>query len=811
MKSLYCIYLAVTCTVFFTLYSCVKEDSAFFEKQNSETDAPVFAVAGQVRIKTDERLALQLESMADEKGIVHSTGVKSSDEILCGIGFKSMRRTFPPAGKFEARTRAEGLHRWYDITFDPDTRLTKAETDLSSIEGIETVELRPEMIAPEQNFIPINIATKSYGDARIFNDPYLARQWNYYNDGSYSGEAGCDINVLPVWENGFTGDPDVIVAVVDGGIDYEHEDLKDNIWINEAEMNGLPGVDDDGNGYIDDIYGYDFVLDKELIKDDHGTHVAGTIAAVNNNGTGVCGIAGGDYAKGIKGVKVMSCQTFINKIGGDGARAIKYGADNGAVISQNSWSYGPTTVIPESDIEAIDYFIKYAGVDEHGNQTGPMKGGIVIFAAGNDGAPLGSPASYEPVVAVSALAADYERAYYSNYGTWCDIAAPGGDEYVDHMVLSTITGNRYGENQGTSMACPHVSGAAALIISIYGGTGFTNDDLKKILLENTNRAIYENGHNINYHNRLGSGMLDVARSFASLSKEAPQAVSDFKIKNTGMTEIGLTWKVPEDKDDGQPAFFNLYLSTSKFDSKTLDRDNIPENISVIRIDNELAAGETMAYTLSGLKDNTIYYIGIDANDLAMNRSDISNILECSTDLNYPPYEVKQLPDITLLGAGYSTSIKLTDYFSDPNNEKLEFSYSIDGSTQIAEITLTDDLLTMTASGPGHAIIKTEAKDGLGKSISSDFRLNVTETGPEYFCYPNPITNILNVKTSSIESKTIHISIESMSGTKVSGPVQYMISSSTIVSINVENIKPGNYTVIITDYNGKTTTQNVTKL
>ena len=219
----------------------------------------------------------------------------------------------------------------------------------------------------------------------------------------------------------------------------------------------------------------------------------------------------------------------------------------------------------------------------------------------------------------------------------------------------------------------------------------------------------------------------------------------------------------------------------------------------------------MAYTLSGLKDNTIYYIGIDANDLAMNRSDISNILECSTDLNYPPYEVKQLPDITLLGAGYSTSIKLTDYFSDPNNEKLEFSYSIDGSTQIAEITLTDDLLTMTASGPGHAIIKTEAKDGLGKSISSDFRLNVTETGPEYFCYPNPITNILNVKTSSIESKTIHISIESMSGTKVSGPVQYMISSSTIVSINVENIKPGNYTVIITDYNGKTTTQNVTKL
>jgi hypothetical protein len=116
---------------------------------------------------------------------------------------------------------------------------------------------------------------------------------------------------------------------------------------------------------------------------------------------------------------------------------------------------------PESDKAAIDYFVKYAGFDENGNQTGPMAGGLVVFAAGNDAVNVGYPSDYENCMAVSAIAGDYTEAYYTNYGDWVDIAAPGGDEFKNHLVISTVPDNKYAGFQGTSMACPHVSGVAA--------------------------------------------------------------------------------------------------------------------------------------------------------------------------------------------------------------------------------------------------------------------------------------------------------------------------------------------------------------
>jgi len=198
------------------------------------------------------------------------------------------------------------------------------------------------------------------------------------------------------------GDPSLTVAIVDQGIKYSHPDLAANMWINKAEQSGTTGRDDDGNGYADDVYGYNFALgtsrltwDVEAYDDKgknigdsgHGTHVAGTVAAVNNNGKGVCGVAGGTGSN--DGVKLMSCQIFSGGNGGTistSVRAIKYAADNGASIIQCSWGY-PTQSPFTSDSfyernyaaekEAIDYFVSKKNNDV-------LDGGLAIFAAGND-------------------------------------------------------------------------------------------------------------------------------------------------------------------------------------------------------------------------------------------------------------------------------------------------------------------------------------------------------------------------------------------------------------------------------------------
>ena len=199
----------------------------------------------------------------------------------------------------------------------------------------------------------------------------------------------------------------------------------------------------------------------------HGTHVAGTIAAVNNNGVGVCGIAGGS-GRG-DGVKIMSCEILgKSESGSSGAglagqiRAIKYAADNGAVICQNSWGYTAGTISVtdwtrgsySALSRAMEYFNKYAGLDENGNQTGPMAGGIVLFAAGNDASSeVCYPAADANAISVGATAFTGAPAYYTNYGPGCNIAAPGGDAYQSYLenintgaseVLSTVNGGKYG-------------------------------------------------------------------------------------------------------------------------------------------------------------------------------------------------------------------------------------------------------------------------------------------------------------------------------------------------------------------------------
>ena len=347
----------------------------------------------------------------------------------------------------------------------------------------------------------------------------------------------------------------MIVAIMDGGVQWDHPDLAANMWVNEAELHGMPGVDDDGNGYVDDIYGWNTMRESgEIAPNSHGTHVAGTVGAVNNNGIGVCGEAGGT-GEG-DGGRRMSCQVFDTVESGKGAEAYLYAADNGAVISQNSWVYNNMAVLPHDMSDAFDYFIENAGMDDTDGdgvndvQTGPMAGGILIFAGGNnDSSAIQQPAADPRTVAVTAMGPDYTKAGYSNYGVMADIYAPGGADgnatsYPrECQVYSTDFGGGYVYMSGTSMACPLVSGVAALIVSHYGGghSDFTAEQLKERLLRSYRPVSEYVG--AKYDGKLGVGLIDAGLIFLENPGSVPGAITSPEAEAV-LNGLRLSWLVP---------------------------------------------------------------------------------------------------------------------------------------------------------------------------------------------------------------------------------------------------------------------------
>lgn len=495
---------------------------------NSEITIPADAEAGELLIKFSPEMSDILDQAQLSKtraGKATRSGIPSTDEVLDILGSYSFERVFPVDANTEARTREAGLHLWYTVKFNKGTDLKAAAERLKQLGEISKVQTNGR-IKRAYNTDSKRIylsdkalqqkSTRSAADD-FPNDPGFASQWHYRNlgEGNYDFEnlnnnhvgakAGCDVNALEAWKI-CTGDPSIIVAILDEGVMYTHPDLAANMWCNPGESVQGAQTDGDGNGYEGDLHGYNFVTESGDITwtdandSGHGTHVAGTIAAVNNNGRGVCGIAGGDGTPN-SGVKIMSCQVFSGQnsvtLAGE-ARAIKYAADNGAVILQCSWGYnssessiingytpGPATEKEWAETyplekEALDYFINNAG-----SPNGVIDGGIPVFAAGNEYA--GNPAfpgAYSKCVCVSSVAADFTPACYTDFGSLVTLSAPGGDlEYYSKIgeqedeywaettteqkgaVLSTMIKNgqpAWGYMEGTSMACPHVSGVAAL-------------------------------------------------------------------------------------------------------------------------------------------------------------------------------------------------------------------------------------------------------------------------------------------------------------------------------------------------------------
>lgn len=692
------------------LFSCTKE-KAIIEPEEHTIDevAPLNAMMGvptgavhegQIIIKVSEKVADSFSSSTGTRAMGSSSDLPDAmDRALTKIKVQSINRLFPNAGKFEERTRREGLHRWLKVEFDKSVSVGEAINSVSGLQDVEVVEFVP-ITEPMAYHNPYDFTQVGFvRDLKApFNDPDLSKQWHYNNDGSIQGSVvGADINLYKAWEI-TTGTPNVTVCVVDGGIDVTHSDLMDNLWVNEKEKNGTPGVDDDGNGYIDDINGYCFVVNSPILtpdKDAHGTHVAGTVAARNNNSIGVCGVAGGDGSAN-SGVRIMSAAIFsaLSERDGNHAAAIKYGADNGAVISQNSWTFPPKTGIfetPESLKAAIDYFVKYAGCDNEGNQLpdSPMKGGVVMVAAGNFNSEYTTqPASYEKVIAVTAMGPDFVKASYSNYGDWADIMASGGDMARFNSdaagVYSTISptaentkGKMYAYYQGTSMACPHVSGVAALVVSKFGGPGFTNEMLKERLFASV-YPINIDEVNPKYAGKLGVGYID---AYAALTvenkKQAPEkpVINQAKTKENGYGGILITWAVPADKDDGAASRYKLYYSEHELNASNLKDAKLAGNANDYINGLGRKAGEEMQYEVAGLTASTEYYFALIAYDRWGLASQIE-YFSAKTKFNAAP-EISNLPKdgITLLDIEGTKTYELL--VNDKENHKWDYVTSGD--------------------------------------------------------------------------------------------------------------------------------------
>lgn len=499
--------------------------------------------------------------------------------------------------------------------------------DLSVAEAVDRYDslLGVEYAEPDFQLLPAQTST---------NDPSYPKLYGLNNTGQTNGISDADIDAPEAWSQ-TTGSSDTAVAVIDTGVDISHPDLENNIWTNPDEVAGN-NKDDDGNGYVDDVHGWDFYNEDKTVYDSgdgdtHGTHVAGTIAAEGNNDIGVTGI---NWRASIMPLK------FLGPKGGytsDAVEAIDYAVAEGAMISNNSWGGGGKS-------QALQDAISRADAAGHLFVAAAGNGGSDGVGDDNDVAPA-YPASYtnSNIISVAATDASDGLASFSNFGEESvDLGAPGVG------ILSTLPGNTYGSYSGTSMATPHVAGVAALIKS--QSPSMDDAQLKTQILETAEQKPSLQGKTVT------GGRLNAAQPLEASSAES------------GVTDLSFSAS-PLSVLYGRATTLSGELSGSgdSLANKTVALERRPVGASGFRRFEEVITEADGTFSVSGVKPNknTDYrasFVGSEAEGLEPSTSSARRVnVRVKVGLNVAGTDLKLGRSRTVSGAmspSHSGSVKL---------------------------------------------------------------------------------------------------------------------------------------------------------
>lgn len=472
--------------------------------------------------------------------------------------------------------------------------------------AIQILSAKPEVRFVEPNYI---VTIDQLPDSP--NDAYRSDLWGMHNLGQSNGTNGVDINAPEAWAVS-TGSPNVVVGVIDSGIDYNHPDLQNNIWSNPGETGtdaggrnkATNGVDDDGNGYIDDVRGWDFANQDNNPLDDngHGTHVAGTIGGEGNNSNGVVGV---NWRVRLMPLKFLAANGSGNVA--DATSAILYAASfkdasgvNLVRITNNSWGGGKRSSTLQNAIAS--------------------SGALFVAAAGNSGSSQTAyPAGYpnDNVISVAATDHNDSLASFSNFSSnWVDLGAPGVN------IVSTYRDNQYRSLNGTSMASPHVAGVAALILA--DSPTLTNAVVKARIMNSVDPVPSLAGKTVT------GGRLNAGRALGSTTVLpdncqtapcAPADVTNLSVNAAAATPVSVTLAFTATGDDG--ASGTAYLYDVRYSTSPINTGNFAQATVAGQEPSPKIAGSAESFAVTGLRPGTTYYFAMRTADEVGNYSAIA--------------------------------------------------------------------------------------------------------------------------------------------------------------------------------------------
>jgi subtilisin family serine protease len=520
---------------------------------------------------------LQTEHVPNQLIVKFKTGVTKANKDLLKATGAHIQYAFRSNGAVLVEYQEKGN----------DAELQKRAAVLLNSEEVQYVE-------PNQ-IIRINAVR-----TRMPNDPRFGELYGLHNEGGTGGTAGADIDAPEAWEI-TTGSRDVLVGVIDTGIDYTHPDIAPNYWRNPGETGidaqgndkSSNGIDDDNNGYIDDFRGWDFVNNDNDPMDDnsHGTHVSGTIGGAGNDGVGVVGV---NWQVSLVGIKFLSGSGSGTLA--DAVRAIEYGTALNVTLTSNSWGGGGYS-------ETMDAAIRAA------NDAGIL----FIAAAGNDGVDNDRsphfPASYEMENVISVAATDHADglAGFSCYGlTTVDVGAPGVD------ILSSTPNGQYAKYSGTSMATPHVAGVAALIKAAFPEA--TADQIKARIMDTADQVPSLAGKSV-------TGGRVNANNALEIDTVAPNAATNLTLTSVGQQTVQVNFDAAGDDGDVGAA--------KRYELRYAEQPIVSEEDWSMALRAKTAVtveGSTVNAVITGLNFNSRGFIAVKAIDNVGNVGPISSSL-----------------------------------------------------------------------------------------------------------------------------------------------------------------------------------------